>query len=360
MRPGKRHRILLSAALLQLCAFVSASPLSTAPEATGLSAVPSWILMSAEQLARTDPELEMSSRAIAFGSARAGSSTFGLTGILDEVPDLGASDRGLREQLRGIVNTQPGSRGPGSGRQGHGAPPSPWLAGIDAGAAIDEWVRETMQSLVHSTLRLDTNERGRASFSVLGMGDFSVTMSGDRSQLALSEGDDVLFVAQRSHPYAAGSTGNRAAQSEAAFPFAGDSPHASLDPPALRQAIDLAVDVASHPLSLLFYCIAAAFLLLWSVLSHTKQKKRTRPRVVSPAAAATVAVPAPAPRRKRRHRLRTHLPAADITRVSPENHARVAPPEVPPVTAATPVKRRKRIRVKVRMRMRKPASSGRT
>src|SRR5690606_32658923 len=42
--------------------------------------------------------------------------------------------------------------------------------------------------------------------------------------------------------------------------------------PAIKQVVELVADVASHPISLLVYCVVAAYLLLWTVLSRQRNK----------------------------------------------------------------------------------------
>jgi hypothetical protein len=49
--------------------------------------------------------------------------------------------------------------------------------------------------------------------------------------------------------------------------------------PPLRQAIEYVTEVASHPLSLLVYCIVAVYVLLWSLLARQpkRQERLGRP-----------------------------------------------------------------------------------
>ncbi len=355
MGPGYRSSLVAAAALaasLALHAAALASPLTTA-EANASPRTPAWATLSAEQLVRTDASLDPTPDPLALGSGftaealRARSAAFGLTGALDAIGDQGAAS--LREQLRSFLNVE--RAGSGQGPPGsRPANPSAGLAGIDPASVADEWVRDTVQALVNSTVRLETSAGGRTSFSVLGVGEFSVNVSGDRSTLTLAEGDDVLFVAQRPQHWGGAGLGARhpgpAAGGDPGYLF--DDP-APVAPPRLKQLIEGAAEMASHPVSLLVYCIGAAYLLLWSVLSHEKRKRHRRLRPVLAAAADAPAAPV---RGRRRRGLRRRPAKAETQRTGP------APAEAL-AEAPEAAKVRKRVRMRIRVRVRKPAPSGR-
>jgi hypothetical protein len=305
---------------------------------------------------RTDAALDAAPEPLALGGGLgaealgARSAAFGQT---DASGDQGAAS--LREQLRSFLNVERSTAGPG--HRGNRPPPrsaglagiDPGYAGIDPGLAAEEWIRDTVQALVNSTVSTETNARGRTSFSVLGMGEFSVNVSADRSAVALAEGDEILFVAQRPQPWAGAPPGARYPGSGGgAEPgYLADDP-APLAPPRLKQVLELAADMASHPLSLLVYCIIAAYLLLWSVLSHEKQKRRGGARAAVLVPAGRIEAPAAPARSRPRRRLRPRLPDAGAQRAAE-----------PAAEAAAPAKVRKRVRMRIRVRVRKPAPSGR-
>jgi len=227
-------------------------------------------------------------------------------------PDSGTWLGGLavRDALRGYVNAPRGTAGPESGadrRRGPQGEPL-GLAGVDLGPAANEWIQETVQNILSSALRLDINERGQTSFSVLGLGEFSVHLSADRSEVALTSGDNVLVTAKRAPeaggPGYGGTYGNGGWESggTAITPgssVAGESP--------LRQALELAMELASHPLSFLVYGVILAYLLLWSILSRRSQPHRARQeQYFQPSPSRTTGTPRPTSRRRHRSRPSTH------------------------------------------------------
>jgi hypothetical protein len=176
------------------------------------------------------------------------------------------------------------------------------FAGVDMGETADQWLRDTVKSLVESTLRLEVNERGRASFSVLGLGDFALSVSADRSQIALTEGNDALFVVDRMPATANG-------RDSASSPLYGGLPGARPDSeqPAIKEMMALVADVAVHPISLLLYCVVAAYLLLWSILSHQRNKSfAPAPRFASVPPAVVTRERAESHRQARSGRHRRH------------------------------------------------------
>jgi hypothetical protein len=214
---------------------------------------------------------------------------------------------GLVDQLRYLVNVESASgaaspQGRGGGRGARGAPAA--FEGIDLGEAADQWLRDTVKSLVESTLRLEVSENGRASFSVLGLGDFALNVSADRSQIALTEGNEALFVVDRMPAAANG-------RDPASGPLFGPVPGArpGLEQPAIKEMLELVADVASHPISLLLYCVVAAYLVLWSILSRQQNKTfAPAPRLASAASSPVGVRERSEPSRQtrsRRHRRRS-------------------------------------------------------
>ncbi|MCC6532949.1 MAG: hypothetical protein IT531_10400 [Burkholderiales bacterium] len=207
----------------------------------------------------------------------------------------GGAGNALFDSLRNLVNVQPlsGDRGAGAMREG-GVPPVNPTAEFDFGPESREWMQEAVKGVMSSVLQLDVDARGRTSFSVLGLGDFSVSLSGDRSQIALTAGDNVLLTAQRVGGAAAGYGGDYGASS---YRWGGASAAAPQGGSPLQEAIELVTEVASHPLSMLVYCIIGGYILLWSLLS----RQSGNPPQQHPEARQHFAPPAPG-RRVRRHR----------------------------------------------------------
>ena len=306
MRAGPDSSLSSLAVLLLLiaCGTAAASPLSASADPHALSAAPVWAPLTPEQLLSSDPKRDTGADAFLFGTPAS------MQGAIQQPAEWnfqsGRNERsthmsgpGLADQLRYLVNVESGSGAtPAQGRGGNGgarADPAAF-AGIDMGEAADQWLRDTVKSLVDSTLRLEVNERGRASFSVLGLGDFAFSVSADRSQIALTEGNEALFVVDRM-PAANG----RDPASGAPFvPPSAARPGS--EQPAIKEMMELVADVASHPITLLLYCVVAAYLVLWGILSRQQKKSfAPAPRYAS-ATAPVVARERPESRRQGRSR----------------------------------------------------------
>ena len=177
----------------------------------------------------------------------------------------------VEDMLRSFVNIRRDTRAEPAGASARRSKPQDAdPLGFDLGLASKEWIRESVQSVMTSVLNLNVDERGQASFSVLGLGDFSFIVSADRSEVALLSGDDVLVAAQRAaYPSPAGSGAQSAAHAnewihgDSGTAAAGEVGHLSL----LRQAIEIALEIASHPLSFIVYALIAGYALVWGVLS---------------------------------------------------------------------------------------------
>jgi hypothetical protein len=167
------------------------------------------------------------------------------------------------------------------------------------------------------------------------MGEFSVTVAGDRSSLSLNQGNELLFVAHRANPWVAG--GTRYPESLGSEPLLSEEP---VSVPKLREAIEFVTEAATHPLSLLVYCIMAAYVLLWSLLSKPA-KARGRSSAVAAAAREETAAPTPLPRERRQRRVR-RLHTGGLQRAAIDDAA----PSVPEP------KQRKRVRIRVRVKKR--------
>lgn len=147
-----------------------------------------------------------------------------------------------------------------------------------SGTELHDLVEEAVRGIVSSAIELRVDDQGRASFSLMGMGDFGVMVSGDRNEVALVSGADVLFTANR-NPYpqpggygGAGHDYGPAGLSSASRPVdtRGESP--------LHQAMELLSEIATHPLSLLVYAIVGAYVLLWNLMSA---QRHARPQELS-------------------------------------------------------------------------------
>ena len=324
---NSRSSALVLAALsgLLVCGAAPAGPLpADAEPAPSRQGVPGWLPLSETELVLSDPRFDPAPDPSGFGATplppgqqgrggRPGAGPQGLPSGWDNVQglDVGAGLGGtaVRDALRSFVNVQRGSAGPDNVplRRSGPQPDGLGLAGVDLGPAANEWIQDTVQGILNSALRLDVNERGQASFSVFGLGDFSLSVSGDRSEVALVTGDDVLLTAHRALPPAGGSSGGYAGgQGGADWAYgsnyggsSGSVTGTSSESP-LRQALELAAEIATHPLSLLVYALIGVYALLWSVLSRQAQRplgRAMRQRQWQDAE--------PAPTRKHRLRSRT-------------------------------------------------------
>jgi hypothetical protein len=315
MRPGQFFRsLLLAASLLHLaCTPAMATPLSTTADTSATSPAPVWAPLSPELLLQSNPGSETRGDAFLLGTTASMEGFQQSTGRdpWDERNSRAAQNAGpgLAEQFRHLINVVSvegaGPAQPRGGNRGARAAPA-GFAGIDMGEATEQWLRDTVQSLVDSTLRLEMNEGGRAAFSVLGLGDFSLSVSADRSQIALSEGNEALFIVDR--PTAAGAGGS---SSDAPLgPVRGGH---GVEQPAIKQVVELVADMASHPISLLVYCVVAAYLVLWNVLSHQRNKALAPVRRFDPVYSETAAAERSGSRRRsRRRRRRTHSRRASV------------------------------------------------
>jgi hypothetical protein len=186
--------------------------------------------------------------------------------------------RPIQEQLRGILNVDSRSRPERSGPLARTPPSSHAVSdNFDFGISSNDWAREAMQTLLDMTVQSHVNERGQSSFSVFGLGSFTLSVSGDRSEISLSEDDHAWLTLRRTSTTGAGrdSAGGELFGGAAGVPYGG--PQIGLPP--LRQAMEYVIEVASHPLSLLVYCIVAVYALLWSLLARQpkRQERLGRP-----------------------------------------------------------------------------------
>jgi hypothetical protein len=273
-----------------------------------LPAAPVWAPLAPEQLLRPDPNVDTRPDAFLFGSPAAMQAALQQPAEWDLQTarnERGAhlTGPGLADQLRQLVNVDPASGATPARTGGRGArAAAAALEGIDSGEAADQLLRDTVKSLLDSTLRLEVNEHGRTSFSVLGLGDFALNVSADRSQIALTEGNEALFVVDRL-PAAGNGRDPTAGAPYGALP--GGRP--GMEQPALKDMVELVADVASHPISLLVYCIVAAYLVLWSVLSRQQKKSfAPAPRLASAPSPAVVRERFEAGRQARGRRHRRH------------------------------------------------------
>lgn len=198
------------------------------------------------------------------------------------------------EVFRSLVNVPKG--GPQSAARRPGATTENDFLGADARELIDDAVR----GIVDSAIELRVNEQGRTTFSVLGMGDFGVMMSGDRNEVALVSGDDVLLTAHRM-PHAQFGPGTGPS------PFdARTSGHSTAGPGgtgrdhSLQQALDTLQEIAVHPLSLLIYAIVGGFAVLWNIMSSQTERRAASPPAFRTDSAGSASHRASGRRRSRR------------------------------------------------------------
>lgn len=209
--------------------------------------------------------------------------------------------------MRSLVNVLPGSTPAGTNgpTQTSAAPVGPWL-----GQELNQWVHDAIEGMMNSALRLDVTNQGRVSFSLFGLGEFGLTVSGDRSAVALTFGDSEILSARNTVATAGGPVGAvSGGGGDLATPWTGGQRLTStsaleVESP-LRRVMELVEEVITHPLMVMVGILTLAYALLWSILS-----RRQAPRAVPERA-----VPRPRSRRhKRSRRGHTHKRARAIER----------------------------------------------
>jgi len=223
----------------------------------------------------------------------------------DAVAELARSY--LNVAPRGRATAAPGSSvGPGTGPAG--GPPDPDRV---------EWLRDALLQVVGNTLQQHVNERGEITFSLLGFGEFSLMVSGDRSIVSLTQGDNVLLVADRRN-----TTDSRAAQSGEpmtdlnAAPLTPVGRSATVDPQPeassglIQRVLDIMIELLTHPIGMLFVAVVIGLGLIAKIFSARGRRRRGgrhRSRQRSPAPLETVPPPERSSRsRRRRSRGRSH------------------------------------------------------
>lgn len=186
--------------------------------------------------------------------------------------DLGTNVGSPFEIFRSLVNVPQGNARNAAPRKG-----APSDDGLTLGPEAREWIDDTVRGIVNSVVELRTNEQGRTTFSVLGMGDLGIMMSGDRNEVALVTGDDdVLLTAhRRPFPPSAQGPGSGFRDTNAAAYLPGGSAGTSGDY-LLQRWLETVRETATHPLSMLVYAIVIAFVALWSIL-NTQANRRSAP-----------------------------------------------------------------------------------
>jgi len=230
-------------------------------------------------------------------------------------PGRPGSGDSIQDMLRGFVTVRRAGMEPSAAQSPTNIrrPPEDSL-GIDLGLSTNEWVRESLQGVFGSVLSLAVDERGNASFSVLDLGDFSIVISADRSEVAFTSGDDVLVSARRVGAGSGGDGGYPAGYSDAEH-GRGSAPATPPGESPLRQAIALVLDIASHPLSFIVYVLIAGYALasyLFSVHGRRtktagKSRRSSRHHSVSSVLDAAAMMAAPVvkkPRKRIRVRVR--------------------------------------------------------
>jgi hypothetical protein len=202
------------------------------------------------------------------------------------------------DAFRSLVNLNPrASEGAANAVVRRGGPAEQDF--VMAGTALQDWADDAVRGLVNSAVELRVDEQGRATFSVLGMGDFGIVVSGDRNEVALLSGLDVLFTANRSPQSQVPGYGGTGSGYGPGDPRPAARPIDTTGGSPVHQALELLSEIATHPISLLVYLVIGAYVVLWQVMSATRHTR------AQPLAGA--AMPAPASPRRRspaRHRFR--------------------------------------------------------
>ncbi len=319
------------------CAPAGSTPLAADSAAADRTQAAGVQRLSDLELVLTDPRLDLTPEAPTAssltqlpGTNRSRTSATAPAGFdFGQGLDSGSAplDGSTKSVLRSVVNVQrSGGATPGVPTRGRRGPANDSL-GLDLGLTSNEWIRDSVQEVLTSVLNLNVNERGQATFSFLGMGDFSVTASADRSEIALTAGDNVLITGHRSGASALGAgTAQGGRHPDPGWSFGGTPSGGAMGPGGgmrvspLKQALELALEIASHPISFIVYALIAAYALLWALLSGRTQRRRRvahmsdfQPRPRSPTPAPE---PVPGKARKRvRLRRRRHKTKPSTQRV---------------------------------------------
>jgi len=193
------------------------------------------------------------------------------------------SAQALRDTLRSYLNVPVGaapaepSSQPGRGR---GSDPSDR---IDIGQGASDWLHEALQGVMTGILRRDVNERGEASFSLFGLGEFNLTLSGDGRTVTLSAGDASISTTTRAEDRggrtagAVPDSGSRAYVTEVPIGAAGAQRFHLTADDVFDRMLEISVNLATHPLTLLALALAVAYGILVQVMSN-RARRRTRHR----------------------------------------------------------------------------------
>lgn len=179
----------------------------------------------------------------------------------------------LADVFRPLINLNPRATEAG----GRGQPQSGQRSDQDivmSGTGLNDLVEEAVRGIVSSAIELRVDDQGRASFSLMGMGDFGVMVSGDRNEVALVSGADVLFTANRTPYPQPGGYGGPGHDYGPAGLSAGTRPVDTRGESPLHQAMELLSEIATHPLSLLVYAIVGGYALLWNLLSAQRSPRQ--------------------------------------------------------------------------------------
>ena len=274
-------------------------------------------LVSSDSRLGNMPEMPINTQEQLLGIGAGRRSRSADAGNFDLGPVTHAPGGSMQDMLRGFItvrrNNAPAQSGP---RRADSRTPDSDAVGIDLGLSNNEWVRESVQGVMDTVLRLNVNERGQASFSVLGLGDFSIIISADRSEIAFASNDDVIATARRTADPASGDVRSRVHPGAAggfASPLGSDP--ASFDPAEslVERVLQLAWEIASHPLSLILYASILGYGLIWALLSSrakrsarsgTGHKSRRRHHSLSYAGGDASLAPPVAKKQRKRLRIR--------------------------------------------------------
>ena len=298
--------------LLGLAAPMGAAPLSSDAGAERR--------LSETDLALSDPRsgllprgsLESIQGQLASGRSGAGDvQNFDFSQLRD--PATGRVGGSLQDTLRSFITIRK-NNGPAvaGAPRANSRQPSDGL-GIDLGFTPNEWV----QGVMSSVLSLNVNERGQTSFAVLGFGEFSVILSGDRSEIALVSGDDILASMRRAghETQEEGGWSSGEGPLESAPGTSDNRGAGSADSleSLLQQMLRSLFDVLAHPLSFIVYALLGGYALIWGIHSSRVHRHRHghhrshRPEPMPYLRPAVAAAPAAPKKVKKRLRVRVRV-----------------------------------------------------
>jgi len=246
------------------CTAALASPLPITPDAVGPQRGPAQVVPDEALLGFDSLLVDTSARLAPQGDAAVVPLPLRLQPAAPQAGTVSFDGGGSREQLRSSMPVemlaQPTAPQP-RGRRNARSTDTDDAFVVDI--AREEWFQQLAQSLLAPALRLETDEQGRRSVSLFGL---IGPGGGDRSEFVFSPAEAQVPL-QSLRPVA-----HRGANDGDGL-FVPAEGEGLVGVPPLHEVVQWLFETASHPLSMLVYCIVAVYVLVWSMFSY----RRTHP-----------------------------------------------------------------------------------